>query len=247
MTIASVIASSPDFDFARVSMLMSCSSPRNVVEVLRSFQRPAMESVSSWISDSSSSFLSSRLATSTFRVLTSWYLKSRSFSALPSSSLQNPSFVASPMDSLSNLSMSPWIKSLTLAKGSPANFMASMEIGWLLRRMPSLASSSTVESRCAWLSSVALAALATAWWLWARTAALCTNEGGTTAAFAAGLLAAWPLWTRALMLTASSMPWTRPAMMARASVMAESSSARICERWSQSWALASHRSVRSFK
>mmetsp|Transcript_13329 Transcript_13329/g.28829 ORF Transcript_13329/g.28829 Transcript_13329/m.28829 type:complete len:249 (+) Transcript_13329:843-1589(+) len=172
-----------------------------------------------------------------FRFLASSMRKSRSLFALPISVSQKPFLVASAVDSASSLSISSWMRPLIFLNGSDCTFMARAERTGLLRRLLSFFSRSTTRATRAWVDILdealrrALALL--------TVAASCTNA---TLCVCGAIF-----WSRARLFASESASFTLDWMTSRAPVSAASSSLRMAERWSQSWALSSHCAVRSLR
>mmetsp|Transcript_114610 Transcript_114610/g.356960 ORF Transcript_114610/g.356960 Transcript_114610/m.356960 type:complete len:420 (-) Transcript_114610:426-1685(-) len=248
MVMACFTASRPSFASFKVWMFRAFSCFRKSVALPRAAVSEATSVVSWAISAWSSSDFASRPDTSTLRVSASRNLYSRSFRALPSSSSQKPFLLASFVASASSRSMSCWISVLTLSNGSAAKREARSERGVLPRRLPSPRRSAATASCRAWVPEATPPRVRTPW---LRTFAErpCRSVGG--AADAAGGTAAAAetcgLWRSARMFTAASTLDTLFCSTARAPPRAASSSARIWERWSQSAARTSQRSVSSFR
>mmetsp|Transcript_105245 Transcript_105245/g.335046 ORF Transcript_105245/g.335046 Transcript_105245/m.335046 type:complete len:286 (+) Transcript_105245:581-1438(+) len=244
---ACLTASRPSLASFRVCMFMAFSALRFSVRFPSAKVRLVTSAVSWPISASSSSCFVSSAASSTLSFWESWKRYSRSFCALPSSSSQKPFFVASAVDSASSRSMSCWMRVLTFSKGSAARREAISDRGVLCRRWPS-SRSSVATASCRALREEASSARARKPWLRTFADRPCKKDGGGAPSPLA-LCAPWMRTGRgaARKFTAASRLETLFFRIARAPLRASSSSARICERWSQSLARTSQRSVRSFR
>mmetsp|Transcript_86216 Transcript_86216/g.248843 ORF Transcript_86216/g.248843 Transcript_86216/m.248843 type:complete len:335 (+) Transcript_86216:591-1595(+) len=258
MSMASFTATSPSLASLTIWRLTLRSASRCLVASASSLFKSSISLVKSSISSTSSTFLRLRPLSSTSNLLVSAWRKSRSFFAMPSSSSQKPFLFASAVASARRRSMSFWMRTLTWSKGPSATCIDSEARAALLKRRPSAPNNFATPSRraCAVNASTFAPRSSTERPRPPETEASCSKESapcgdtGARAAPAAGvaaLEAVAPRW-------ASSARWTEVRSrsvtvllrISSAPVNAANSSARICERWSQSAARTSQRSVMSF-
>mmetsp|Transcript_73279 Transcript_73279/g.143764 ORF Transcript_73279/g.143764 Transcript_73279/m.143764 type:complete len:341 (-) Transcript_73279:47-1069(-) len=257
MRMASWTAAKPSLAFLMVSRLIFFSSPRSSVAVSKFVWRLVISPVNRSISDSSSSCFSWRPLISMSSFCVSAKRKSRSSCAFDTSLSQKPFFVASDVDSARRRSISFWISFLTSPKGSSDKCIASVDSAMLPRRCPSCPRKATTFSCLAFAASEAACAprsFDTRPSFPRPSDTSCTNDGAapgwclaTVASLAACAAFAMPAWSRARLLTSVSNPETLDWRTSSASVRAAISSARVWDRWSQSFALSSHIWVRSFR
>mmetsp|Transcript_63895 Transcript_63895/g.161922 ORF Transcript_63895/g.161922 Transcript_63895/m.161922 type:complete len:280 (-) Transcript_63895:976-1815(-) len=273
---ASDTAAKPSLACFMVSRFSSFSVALSSVVSLRFFLKVSTSEVNSSISSLSSMSWISKACTSTsnFRVSANRYVLS--WLALPSSVSQKPFLVASLVASAIRRSTSCWIKVLTLRNGSAARCAASWDSAELPKRWPSFFSTETTLSWSACDVSAEVPrssaadrppALRLARASWTKATAAtgapppaegacfatvlrlgCSCLGATTCAEWLALVIPEAFFSRkrARLLTEVSKPEAFDVKMSNAPVSAVSSSLRNAERWSQSLALVSHRSVKSF-
>mmetsp|Transcript_91677 Transcript_91677/g.258847 ORF Transcript_91677/g.258847 Transcript_91677/m.258847 type:complete len:251 (-) Transcript_91677:2-754(-) len=247
---ASLRAARPSFACWTVAMLSTFSSARIEVALARFFLRSPKATVSASMSSCNLSSLASRPAIFTLSASTSANRKPRSFSAFAISVSQKRFFVASAVDSRMRRSTSCWIKSFTLAKGSAEALDAIEANATLPKRRLSSRKRAAARLARAKESALTLEDLTTATFRPARDVASapapearsCRNDGAKPANECSRCERPK---SSARLLTATSSGVTPCLRIVRASVSALSSSARNCERWSQSFARASQRSVNS--
>mmetsp|Transcript_41895 Transcript_41895/g.115493 ORF Transcript_41895/g.115493 Transcript_41895/m.115493 type:complete len:246 (-) Transcript_41895:944-1681(-) len=244
---ASVSAAKPSLAPLTEAIFSAFSWARTAVALARLFLRSARDVVSAPISSVNWSSLTSRPAIFTFKVSTSVNRKLRSCVALPSSVSQKVFFVASAVDSRKSRSTSRWINSFTFAKGSAEARDANEVMAILFKRWPSSSKSAIARSTL----KVALAATPAAVPESSRRdrspelpPRSCKNEGEVRPA---NICTRERPRSNARLFTARSWGATPAFKIDNASLRALSSSARNCERWSQSFARASQRSVKSLR